>query len=84
MTHIQIGAFSSCEKLKSITIGTGVKRIDEYAFRGCKELTSISFDGTVAEWQAITLEFNWDSDSGAYTITCTDGTIAKDGTVTYN
>ena len=40
--------------------------------------------GTVAEWQAIEKDDRWDTGILAYTITCTDGTIAKDGTVTMN
>ena len=51
--------------------------IDEGAFRGCIGLTSINFGGTKAQWNAISKGSMWNSDTGNYTIYCTDGTISK-------
>ena len=46
-----------------------------------REKDAVTFDGTVAQWleavASIQLPFS-------YEITCTDGVIAKDGTITYN
>jgi hypothetical protein len=47
-------------------------------------LTSITYTSTVEKWKAIYKENYWDRDTPDYIIYCTDGTIAKDGTVTYN
>ena len=76
-------AFSDCKDLTSIPIPNGVKSIGEYAFTGCSNLTSITFRGMVQEWQTIKKGTSWNSGTGDYTITCTDGTIKPDGTVTY-
>ena len=58
--------------------------VGDYAFRGCTDLTSIEFDGTIEQWQAIQFGNDWDKDTGEYVVHCTDGTVAKDGTVTKN
>ena len=80
LTSIGEAAFVSCSALNSITIGSGVTKIGHYAFEACKELENIQFKGTVAAWRAIK-----EASAGlgtVFIVTCTDGTIAKDGTVT--
>ena len=78
--------FYGCTSLTSIDIGN-YSSIGNYAFYGCTSLTSINFEGTVERWNAIKKDnywdSYWDSDIGSYTIYCTDGEIAKDGTATY-
>ncbi len=77
--------FYGCSKLESITIGNSIKWIREYCFNGASKLTSINYLGTIEQWNnAIKFISDWDNNTGNYTITCTDGTISKDGTVTYN
>ena len=72
-----------CSGLTSITISDSVTTIEYNAFANCTGLTSIAYTGTVAQWNAITLSSNWITNTGDYTIHCTDGDIAKDGTITY-
>jgi len=81
-TKIGDYAFSSCDLLASITIPNGVTSIGGAAFEYCSSLTSITFNGTVSQWNTITKENHWNLYTGNYSVHCTDGEIAKDGTVT--
>ena len=83
-TFICEGALANSSRLRSVAIPGSVKSIDNNAFYKCASLTRIDFGGTKAQWQAIRKENWWDAWSGDYTVYCTDGTIAKDGTVTMN
>lgn len=40
-------------------------------------LTSITFNGTKAQRNAISKGSKWDNSTGSYTIHCTDGNISK-------
>lgn len=77
VTRIGGNAFSGCYEITSVTIPHGVNIIGEYVFYGCTSLTSVKYNGTKEEWNAIVKwsDLNWSTDN--YTITCTDGTIAK-------
>ncbi len=77
-------AFYGCMGLTSMAIPDSVISIGNYAFYGCTGLTRIDYTGTIDQWNAINKETNWDYSTDDYTIYCSDGTIAKDGTVTYN
>ena len=83
VTTIGDYAFSNCSSLTSVTIGDSVTTIGNYAFSYCSSLTSVTYEGTVEQWNAISKGSNWNSSTGSYTIYCTDGEIAKNGTATY-
>ncbi len=55
--------------------------IEDYAFSGCSGLTSITFNGTKAQWNAVSKGIDWDYGTGKYTVTCTDGKLDKNGNV---
>ena len=82
VTSISRSAFYGCTGLTSITIPNSITSIGSHAFYKCTNLTSITFDGTVEQWNAISKDSDWDSYTGNYIIYCTDGEIAKDGTIT--
>ena len=83
VTAIGDYAFCDCTGLTSITIPNSVTTIGNRVFYYCAGLTRIDFSGTVEQWAKISKDTNWDHSTGDYTIYCTDGTITKDGTVTY-
>lgn len=77
ITVIPDGAFTLCWSLESVTIPASVVSIGKTAFRKCGSLTRIDYSGTVAQWNSISKAEGWDSDTGAYTVYCTDGIIEK-------
>lgn len=75
VTGIGDEAFKDCAGLTSITIPDSVASIGRSACSGCKRLTSISFKGTKAQWDAIYKGSYYDFGTGSYTVHCTDGDI---------
>ena len=62
-------AFDDCDSLTSVVIGDSVRTIGYKAFAYCKKLTSIKYRGTQSQWNAISKESYWRSDTGSCTIT---------------
>jgi len=54
-----------------------VTSIGERAFYECNNLVSITYNGTKAQWNAISKGSKWNQNTGNYTIHCTDCDIAK-------
>ena len=84
ITSIGRGTFGGCNELRSVTIPSSVTSIDYFSFSNCSSLETIIFIGSIEQWQSINKITGWNGSSGSYTIYCTDGTISKDGTITYN
>jgi hypothetical protein len=55
-----------------VTIGNGVTSIGADAFRYCRSMTSIQYNGTKAQWKEIR---KMSGGIPAITIICTDGEI---------
>lgn len=86
ITTINNYSFNNCKSLESITIPSSVTNIGSSSsvFFACESLKNIYFTGTIEQWNSISKTDSWNQQSGKYTIYCTDGQIAKDGTITYN
>ena len=72
---ISIGnqAFYGCTNIENITLPNSLETLGERVFRDCV-FTSITYQGTKAEWEAIEKEF-WNDTSSIQNVVCTDGTI---------
>ena len=81
-------SFEDNRTLEVLNIPSSVVKIGNYVFANVDPskaaLHTINYNGTVEMWNSIQKSSDWDSDSPNFTIYCTDGQIAKDGTVTYN
>ena len=84
IAYIKNSAFFGCTALSSVTVADNLISLEMQAFCYCSSLTSINYAGTVAQWNTITFGTNWNYGTPDYKIYCTDGTILKDGTITYH
>ena len=76
VTTIGDWAFSYCSGLKSIEIPDSVTMIGVSAFYNCRSLTSITFEGTIEQWNAIEKNRNWAAGISVTEVVCSDGTVA--------
>lgn len=81
VTEIPFLAFGNCTSLKQVALPANLTKIEGGAFRNCPALERIDFGGTTQTWKKI-CEERAKGKQGEYTVFCTDGMIANDGTVT--
>ena len=77
VTRLDDYTFQYCKGLKGIVIPDSVTSIGDEVFYDCCSLTSIEFEGTKAQWNAISKGDGWNLGTGNYTVYCTDGDITK-------
>ena len=75
-TYITDAAFKRSKKLKSIVIPDGVTAIGIHAFSDCASLENITFNGTIAQWNAIEFGVSWSYNIPATYVQCSDGVVA--------
>ena len=77
-------AFTRCTALSSLTISANCRTFGENMLTYCESLTVITYEGTIAQWNAITKPVNWMSSGGhSYNdylkkIQCVDGYLEYD------
>ena len=76
VTSISDYVFCYCTNLTSVVIGNSVVSINEQAFDSCRLLTNIAYNGTTAQWNAITKGYSWNNGVPATYIQCSDGQVA--------
>lgn len=47
--------FYECRKLKNVTIGIGLTKIEENGFRFCNGIQNVNYAGTAEQWRKITI-----------------------------
>jgi len=62
----------------SVTIPVSVTEMERVVFFDCDKLTTINYEGTVAQWNAIKKASNWYRGSSLTEVICTDGTVSLD------
>ena len=72
---VNIQGVLRCTSVTSVTISSSVKHISSYAFSSCSRLKTINYEGTIAEWNAISKGSNWNSGCGTITVYCSDGNV---------
>ena len=72
VTRIGDEAFAYCNRMTSIEIPDTVTSIGR-AFSGCSNLRSITFKGTVAQWNAVEKHPNWNYNLPGTEVVCKDG-----------
>ncbi|MGN0760859.1 MAG: hypothetical protein ACI4MV_02835 [Christensenellales bacterium] len=77
VTEISVMAFVSIKGLKSITIPDSVTKFGWLIISLCDDFTTINYQGTMEQWNAIEKQNGWVQNSGDVVIHCTDGDIAK-------
>ena len=75
MTSIEAYAFSGCISLAGIAIPGGVTSIGERTFWGCNALTDITFQGTMAQWDAMSKDSGWEQGILTTVVHCIDGDV---------
>lgn len=67
-------AFRHCA-LTNIILPKSLLYIGHWAFSGCSSLSSITYEGTVEQWNAIYKTDGWNDDVPATYVQCSDGTV---------
>jgi hypothetical protein len=75
VTTIADNAFDG-SSAESIVIPHTVTDFGLQSFMACESLTSITFEGTVEQWNDISKGSNWNSDTPATYVQCSDGQVA--------
>ena len=78
VTKILGDAFYGCSALTTINIPTSITSIGVEIISRCNNLTAINYSGTKSQWQnSISKASSWKTNSGNFTIHCTDGDLTK-------
>jgi hypothetical protein len=68
-------AFYACPTLSEVKLGSKVAVIEKDAFRNDYSLTSIAYNGSVAEWGLVDKKVDWKTGSFIAKVICNDGEV---------
>lgn len=75
VTSIGAYAFFTKSRFRAIVIPNSVTSIGSSVFESCSSLTSISYNGTISQWNTITKDISWNKNVPATVVHCTDGDV---------
>ena len=71
--NVQYINIIEAESLTTVTFGSGLKHIENYCFVNARNITSITYNGTVEQWNKIELPAAWGF-TQEIDVVCLDGT----------
>ncbi len=74
-TNVGWSAFRYCNGLESVVLGGGIPWISNGLFEGCSNLTSITYNGTIEQWEKLSKGSSWRRDVPATEVVCLDGKV---------
>lgn len=83
ITTIGDSAFENCSSLDILHMPSSVVSIGDYALHNDIALSMIYYSGTISNWTNISFGTDWDSNTGNYTVWCSDGRITKASVTSY-
>ena len=72
--EIESGAFKNCANLTEVILSDKIKDIGSFAFMN-SAVETITYGGTISEWNAIHKMYTWRDGAKIKTVKCTDGDI---------
>lgn len=73
---IEEGAFDFCLSLTSLNMCESIKTLEDYCIFQCMNLTYLSFDGTIEQWNQVSKTNKWHYGLAAPEIECSNGKVA--------
>ena len=67
--------FTYCQNLQEVLLPSTITSIDSFAFEGCTSLDTITFEGTVNQWNTIDFGNNVFDGCHEIRVNCTNGTL---------
>ena len=67
--------FAGCTSLETINLPKSLKYVGFFTFKNCKSLKELRYDGTSAEWIAISKQEKWNEDVAFTSVKCSDGAV---------
>ena len=78
VARIEANAFENFEAIDTVVIPASIIEIGDSAFAGCENLTTIVFEGTTKQWNAIKFGRDWNYNVPATHVQCSNGVITID------
>ena len=72
---VESEAFRDCSALIAVTLTEAVSHINKDAFKNCKNLSSLTYQGKKKQWKKVSLHGEWKADTAICCVSCADGVV---------